>query len=66
MCCAAAPAGCGAGLAAAAPPRAREHEGNMSHAGNRGFFLWSKALGDVGAYQISVHGVFIQSAALVS
>jgi hypothetical protein len=49
LCCAR--ARCGVGLAAAAPPRARDHEGDLSHPGNRGFFLWLKALGGVGAYQ---------------
>jgi hypothetical protein len=32
-------------------PLAREYEGDLSHPGNRGFVLWLKALGDVGAYQ---------------
>jgi hypothetical protein len=47
-CCAR--ARCGAGLTAAASPRTRDHEGDLSHPGNRGLFLWLKALGDVGAY----------------
>jgi hypothetical protein len=31
--------------------RGSTSEGALSHPGNRGFFLWLKALGDVGAYQ---------------
>jgi hypothetical protein len=64
-CAVPAPAVCGAGLAAVAPlARAREREGDLSHPGNRGFFLWLKALGGVGAYRCTEFSP--KSAVLVS